>query len=207
MYKNFFTRERTKSLLVGLLLFSLGLVFQHYASIYSLQNAGRFVGDIFLDNLPVVDLNAIIVEGALFIVVASTVIVLAKPRYIIFTLKSVAIFIAIRSFFVAATHLGVYPGQIVPSDGFFGQIYVALNLQAGYFFSAHTGLPFLLGLIFWDERPWRYFFLTVSGLFGVSVLLAHVHYSIDVFAAPFMTYSIYKMSQYLFSDDYKLIES
>jgi hypothetical protein len=94
---------------------------------------------------------------------------------------------------------------VIPSSGFFDQIYVALNLQAGYFLSAHTGLPFLLGLIFWDEHLWRYLFFVISVLFGISVLFAHVHYSIDVFAAPFMTYSIFKMAEYLFSDEYRMI--
>jgi len=205
MYKNFFTKERRRSLLVGFLLLALALIFQHYASIYSDSHSSQFVGDFFLDHLPVIDLNIIIVEGALGVIIGSIILLLLKPRYLIFTLKAVALFIAVRAFFVAVTHLGVYPGQVIPSSGFFDQIYVALNLQAGYFFSAHTGLPFLLGLIFWDERLWRYLFFALAGLFGISVLLAHVHYSIDVFAAPFMTYSIFKMAQYLFSDEYKLI--
>jgi hypothetical protein len=117
----------------------------------------------------------------------------------------VAVFIALRAFFVAATHLGIYPDQIVPGNGFLDRIYVALDLQAGYFFSAHTGLPFLMALIFWDKRFWRCFYFILSGIFGIAVLLAHVHYSIDVFAAPFMTYSIFKLAEYLFKEDYKLI--
>jgi len=122
-------------------------------------------------------------------------------------MKAVAVFIATRAFMISVTHLGVYPGQIVPDPGFFDGIYSALNLQAGYFFSAHTGLPILMALIYWDEKFWRYVFLAFSLIFGISVLLAHVHYSIDVFASPFMTYSIFKLSQYLFSDDYELMNA
>jgi membrane-associated phospholipid phosphatase len=206
-YKDFFTKERVRSLCVALVLLALALTFQYYASAYSTRNANRFVGDIFLDNLPVVNMNGVIIEGALLLIVISMVLVLCKPKYLLFTLKAVAIFIAIRAFFVAVTHLGIYPDQIVPdSNGFLDRIYLALNLQAGYFFSAHTGLPFLLALIFWDKRFWRIFYFIVSAIMGISVLLAHVHYSIDVFAAPFMTYSIFKLAEYLFSDDYKLIE-
>lgn len=178
-----------------------------FANSYSTRTGGNFVGDFFLDNLPVVNLNPIIIEGALLTMLIGIVLLLAKPRYIIFTIKAAAIFITIRSFFVAVTHLGVYPNQIVPSNGFFDQLYVALNLQAGYFFSGHTGLPYLMGLIFWKEKFWRYFFFIVSASFGVSVLLAHIHYSIDVFAAPFMTYSIFKLAQYFFPKDFKLIEN
>ena len=205
-YKDLFTKEKIRSLCVAFLLIALALVFQYYSSAYSTRNSSRFVGDIFLDNLPVVNMNGVIIEGAMFtILVVGAALLLCKPKYILFTLKAVAIFIAIRAFFVAATHLGIYPDQIVPGNDIIDRIYMALDLQAGYFFSAHTGLPFLMALIFWDERLWRYILLSLSFVFGVSVLLAHVHYSIDVFAAPFMTYSIFKLAQYLFPADYKLI--
>ena len=124
----------------------------------------------FLDNLPVVNMNAIIIEGALFMIVLSVILLLREPKYILFAMKAVAIFIAIRAFFVAATHLGIYPDQIVPGNGFLDRIYVGLDLQAGYFFSAHTGLPFLMALIFWDKRFWRYFYFVLSGIFGAAVL-------------------------------------
>jgi hypothetical protein len=204
-YRDFFTKDRIRSLCVAVLLIALALTFQYYASAYSTRNASRFVGDMFLDNLPVVNMNAVIIEGALLVIVISIALLLSEPKYILFTLKAVAVFIALRAFFVAATHLGIYPDQIVPGNGFLDRIYVALDLQAGYFFSAHTGLPFLMALIFWDKRFWRCFYFILSGIFGIAVLLAHVHYSIDVFAAPFMTYSIFKLAEYLFKEDYKLI--
>lgn len=206
-YKEFFTKERVRSLCVAFLLLALALTFQYYSSAYSTRNSSRFVGDIFLDNLPVVNMNAVIIEGALLMILVSVILLLREPEHILFALKAVAVFIAIRAFFVAVTHLGIYPDQIVPdSSGFLDRIYLALNLQAGYFFSAHTGLPFYMALIFWKKRFWRYFYFILSAIFGAAVLLAHVHYSIDVFAAPFMAYSIFKMSEYLFPDDRKLIE-
>jgi hypothetical protein len=204
-YSEFFTRERLRSLLAGILLLALALAFQFYSGIYSVRSAGHFSGDLFLDNLPTVNVNPLIVEGALITIVCGICFVLLQPKYILFTLKTIALFIAIRAFFVAVTHLGIYPTQINPDGGFFDGIYSALNLHAGFFFSAHTGLPFLMALIFWKSRLWRFVFLALAAVFGVSVLLAHVHYSIDVFAAPFMTYSIFKLAEYLFSNDYKLI--
>ena len=130
---------------------------------------------------------------------------LSKPRHILFTMKAVALFIATRSLFVSLTHVGIYPDHIVPGLGFFDGIYLYLNFQTGLFFSGHTGLPFLMALIFWNIPRARFLFISLSFISGIAVLLAHVHYSIDVFAAPFIAYGIFKIARKLFPRDYELI--
>jgi hypothetical protein len=205
-YKTFFTKERIRSFLVALVLLGLAIVFQFYASAYSTRVSSNFVHDLILDNIPIVNLNAIIVEGALAAIAGTILLLLLKPKYILFALKATAIFIATRAVFVAVTHLGIYPGQVNPGPGFFDSIYTGLGLQAGFFFSGHTGLTLLMALVFWDEKFWRYVYIAAAIIFGTSVLFAHIHYTIDVLAAPYMTYAIFKLSQYFFKEDYELIE-
>lgn len=204
-YGTFWNKRNRNSLYVGILFFILALYIQGGASRYSERSATRFVGDVFLDNLPTVNLNFIVVEGALFLTLAIIILLVVRPRYLIFSLKSMSILIVVRSFFVTLTHLGIYPNPIIFDNTFFDRLYLLFNLQGGYFFSGHVGTLFLMALIFWDEKFWRWTFLALSVLMGVVVLLAHIHYSIDVFAAPFMVYGIFRIAQELFPTDYKLI--
>ncbi len=208
--KDLFGPEYRSSLIAALLLLGVSYVAEHFANLYELEYSMRptstYVGDLLLDNLPIVNLNLIIIEGALFSIVLGTLFVLSKPRYVLFSLKAVALFIAIRALFISLTHVGIYPGNIDPGLGFFDGVYTYLNFQTGFFFSGHTGMPFLMALIFWGPSRVRTIFLALSLVFAVAVLLAHIHYSIDVLAAPFMAYGIFKIARSLFPRDYALIK-
>ncbi len=208
--RDLFGREHLPSLISALLLLAAAYVAEHFANLYELEYSLRptstYVGDLLLDNLPAVNLNFLIIEIALFSIVAGLIFVISRPRYLIFTLKALALFIMIRALFISLTHVGIYPESIYPGDGVFAQIYTYLNFQSGFFFSGHTGSPFLMALIFWENVRARAVFLALSLTFGISVLLAHIHYSIDVLAAPFMAYGIYKIALYLFPRDHALIE-
>lgn len=210
--RDVFRGERFFSLLTAFALLATAYGIEHlaneYAFEYSLRSTSNHVGDLILDNLQVINLNFIIIEGALTAIVLGTLfVVFFKPRYLIFTLKAIALFTAIRAVFISLTHVGIYPDHIAPGGGLFDSIYLYLNFETGLFFSGHTGLPFLMAIIFWQIPTARYLFLALSCVGGIAVLLAHVHYSIDVLAAPFMAYSIYRIALYLFPHDHALIES
>lgn len=210
-YRDLFARSRRSSLITALAMLGISFVLAHfayaYALDYSLRPTSTYVGDVLLDNLPIVNLNFLIVEGALFAVFASSLFMLFNPRYILFGLKALALFIASRALSMSLTHLGSYPGHVDPGIGFFDAIYSYLNLQSGFFFSGHTGLPFLAALVFWEHRTVRILFLSLSFVFGIAMLLAHVHYSIDIVAAPFMAYGIFNIAQYFFPRDYEVTVS
>ena len=207
--RDVFSRNKFSSLLGALAMLSVAYVVEHFANIYAFAYSQRptsnYVGDLILDNIPVVDLSFIIIEVALISIVLMTLFVIFKPRYLLFTLKTVALFIIIRAIFISLTHVGIHPENIAPGLGLFDAIYTYLNFQTGLFFSGHTGMPFLVALIFWNNKMVRYVLLSLSFIFAVAVLLAHIHYSIDVFAAPFMAYGIFKIAQYFFQRDYELI--
>lgn len=190
------------NVLMGTVFLAVAFVVNHFANSYTTAHASNYVTDIFLDNLPVMDVHLIFSEGAILFVLILTAILLYEPKYIPFALKSVAVFVLVRSFFLILTHLAppVHEIYINPTD------YIA-RISSGddLFFSAHTGLPFLLAFIFWNQKRQRYFFFICSVIGGAVVLLGHLHYSIDVFSALFISFGIFHICKNLFSKDYKLI--
>jgi membrane-anchored protein YejM (alkaline phosphatase superfamily) len=60
------------------------------------------------------------------------------------------------------------------------------------FFSGHTATLFLLFLTVHGRYVKSLFLLSTIGV-AVCVVLQHVHYTIDVFSAPFFSYAAYRI--------------
>jgi len=189
------------SVLLGFFLLATSLTINYYANLYAIEKAGSSVGDILLNILPVVNTNIIFFEGAIIFLCLLFVLMVYEPKGIPFVVKSVALFVAIRSFFIVLTHFGPDPTRAPFDDNAFLAIFTS---SSDLFFSGHTGLPYLFALIFWQQKNLRWFFLGSSIIAGVSVLLAHYHYTIDVASAFFITYGIFHIARWLFRKDYNL---
>jgi membrane-associated phospholipid phosphatase len=90
------------------------------------------------------------------------------------------------------------PPNLIPLEDPFVQSLSTGVLTRDLFFSGHTSTSFLLFLSS-TGRKMKIFFLICTILVGLLVLLQHVHYSIDVLAAPFYAYTCFKLSSYFTS--------
>ena len=186
------------SLLEAIILFIVGIYATHLASLYAEIRASNYVEDIILSNTRVYDFEFIFVQGAIMLSLFVVALCLRFRKAAPFLIKTISLFMIIRAMFVSLTHIGPYPLKLTLESGALGFITQGNDL----FFSGHTGLPFLIALIFWDHIYLRILFLISSGIFGVIVLLSHLHYSIDVFSAFFITYTIYHIALAFFHKDY-----
>lgn len=210
-YKHYFAnREFVVSALASAALLVVSLFVNFYAVVYATDSASNSVTDIVLSNIRVFDVNGIFVYGAIILWFFIILLSFHEPRRLPFILKTTALFILIRSVFISLTHIGPFPSHIEPNLlSFLDNSKFGLSFFFGndLFFSGHTGIPFLMALIFWRNKILRYAFITASVIFGLAVLLAHVHYSIDVLAAFFITYTIYHIAGWLFKKDKKIFEN
>ena len=188
------------SVIFGIVFLFASLVLAFFAIIYATDSASGPVTDLILSNIPVFDVDGLFVYGpTIFWIIVLAFLIFSVPERIPFSLKSIALFVVIRSVFISLTHIGPFPTHIqINPSGIFGVFTSGNDL----FFSGHTGLPFLMAMIFWDKAKMRWFCFASSVFFGAVVLMGHLHYSIDVFAAFFITYAIFNMALHLFRRDY-----
>lgn len=170
----------------------------YYAGMYATKHASNSVTDIILSNIPVFDVEAIFVYGSFFLIVFVSALLIVQPKYIPFTLHSLTLFIVIRSIFISLTHIGPFPSQTILDLGNISNKFI---FGGDMFFSGHTGIPFLMALVFWRVKHLRYLFIIWSVMFGVTSLLGHLHYTIDVLSAFFITYTIFHIAEIVFKKE------
>ena len=200
-----FWKEKTfiLSVALGLLLLAASFGVNSFANGFTASHASNSVNDIILDNIPVYNVSLIFLEGGILFILILIIILLLEPKFIPFTIKTIALFVVMRSLFMILTHLAppAHDFILVPNN-------FLERLLAGsgedLFFSGHTGLPFLMGFVFWDHKFFRWFFFLASAIGGIAGLLGHLHYSIDVFSALFISFGIFHLATHFFPRDYKL---
>ncbi len=188
------------SLAASLVLLLASLVVNFYGALYAAERASNSLTDMILSNTRVYDVDFLFIYGPILFWIGVAALLVFNPQCIPFTLKSIALFVLIRSLFITLTHIGPFPETVIIDSNFIRHFTFGGDL----FFSGHTGLPFLLALLFWHRRNLRLIFIFTAILFGAVVLMGHLHYTIDVVSAFFITYGIHRMAELLFKDDHHI---
>ncbi len=192
-------RSFLKSATLATVLLLISLVINYFAGSYATQRASNSVSDLILSNIRVFDVDGFFVYGAFLFWGFMGFLFLLEPQKIPFAFKSIALLVIIRALFITLTHIGPYPNQVpINSD-----ILSKFSPGGDLFFSGHTGLPFLMALIYWQHKTLRVLFIVIAIIFGIVVLMGHLHYTIDVLSAFFITYAIYRLAEIFFKEDKK----
>lgn len=113
-----------------------------------------------------------------------------EPRVLLTAINSYTIMLALRAAAMFMLPLEP-PATMIPlNDPFVETFGSGALLTKDLFFSGHTATLFLLYLNT-KSNTLRKIFGVSAILVAVAVILQHVHYSADVFAAPFFAYTAY----------------
>jgi len=190
--------ENKGKILISLLFLIIASILDYISGNYVRTAKVVTAPDLILDYIPPINLSFIFVWfylAVFFIIILYPLI--SKPKKIHYFLGLISSFILVRGIFIIFTHLKT-PVEAIPAT--FPLIFQFLRFENDMFFSGHTGLPFLAFLMFRKENKiLAYFMLFSSIIMAITVLLMHQHYSIDVFAAFFITYGVYKIGDRIFN--------
>lgn len=209
IYKNFFADKKIMLYtLSAFWLLAISVIVNFYAWRYASISQSNAVTDLILSNIPTYNVDYLFVYGTFVAFIWLLLYCGKNPFQVPYIIKTVALFVLIRCWFIILTHIGPDPSVIyTTTETTWTTIFSHFSFSWDLFFSGHTWLPFLLALLFWKNKILRYVCLFITIAFAVIVLLGHLHYSIDVLSAFFIAYGIYHMSMKFFSKEKKYFDS
>lgn len=132
-----------------------------------------------------------------FLIMYSTVLIaiislLQSPKALILGLQSYTLMLVIRTLAMYSIPLEA-PATILPLiDPLVSEVGVGKLMTKDLFFSGHTATIYIMYLVS-QKKSYRVMFLIATIVIGMAVVVQHVHYSVDVIAAPFFGYGVYRI--------------
>ena len=190
-------KEHKWLILVSIAILVVATFLNKAAGMYADVMGDAAVGDIILSNFGPYDFSLLFVWGYMIIVALLFIYPLFfEVGKLARVISQFSLLVVVRAIFICLTHLKVMHDAIVPTFPWFIKIF-RISFHNDLFFSGHTAFAFLGFLMFKGKIRW--FFLVSSFVMAFTVLAMHQHYSIDVFAAFFITYGSFKFGKWVFS--------
>lgn len=122
--------------------------------------------------------------------------IIKQPEKLMIAIQTYVLMVFLRGIAMYLTPFNAPDKIILLHDPFVQLFGKGEILTKDLFFSGHTGTLFLLFLLV-ENKYLKTIFLAATILVGSAVLLQHVHYSVDVFVAPFVAYGSFRIIKVL----------
>jgi hypothetical protein len=166
------------------------------------ENRSAFVfNDPVLALLTPVDLTHLIFFITYFTIGVAFTIFIDQPVKILWLFNSYFFLMVTRSFTIWLIPFAPPEKMIIMPDPVVEYLTGVSNpIIHDLFYSGHTATMFLFFLLA-DEKIYKRLFLVSTILVATCILWQHVHYSVDVFAAPFFSYLCFLMAKKTYNRD------
>ena len=188
--ENYKLKSIQYQLLFSVVILAIALYFYSDFLNYVEAREGFSFNDPVLDLIDPINLTWLIFIAIYVSLFSGILILIRNPVRLVTAIQIYIFLILIRIVAMYSVPFDPPPGMISLNDPFVQFFGTGKLLTKDLFFSGHTATLFLLYLVI-DKKPFKRMFLLLTMIVAVSVVVQHVHYFIDVLAAPFFTYGCY----------------
>ncbi|MGB5850005.1 MAG: phosphatase PAP2-related protein [Ignavibacteriaceae bacterium] len=192
-WKELITNRRTELIITVLFLAVILFIFPNFLAFVE-ERQGVILADPILELFNPIDLTWLTFALIYISLIVAIFIFAAKPEILLLALQSYSLLVIFRMMVMYSAPLDAPEKLILLNDPFVQFFGSGEVLTKDLFFSGHTATLFLLFLLS-DKKQLKIIFLISTVLVGIAVLLQHVHYTIDVLAAPFFAYASYRIAK------------
>ncbi|MBZ0184348.1 MAG: phosphatase PAP2 family protein [Melioribacteraceae bacterium] len=194
-WKNYFRINRNRNFFISTLIFVSLILFFFTNFLQFVENREGFsFRDPILVLFNPIDLTwlifAMIYSGLIFALIS----LFKSPRILSTALLTYGIMVLIRIISMYSLPLNPPETMIALEDPFVEFFGGGKTLTKDLFFSGHTATSFIFYLTSVNKKI-KMLFLILTVIMGLSVLLMHVHYTVDVVAAPLASFASYRISK------------
>lgn len=187
-----FLKSKKNKIELGITLILLVVVLTSLANFLNFVEArqGVVLPDPILELFNPINLTWLTFALIYISLIVAIATLIKNPKQLMFAIQVYTSMVAVRIFAMYLLPLDPPANMIILHDPlveFFG---TGQTLTKDLFFSGHTATLFILFLVS-EKRLYKTIFLISTIVVAIAVLLQHVHYTIDVFAALFFSYACY----------------
>ena len=181
----------TEPVVTLILLIATLIFFTHFINAVEARN-GVELNDPVLKLFHPIDLSGFIFSIIYLSIIIGLITLLVDPKRLVIALQVYTLIVMVRIITLYLTPLNA-PGNMIPLiDPIVNNFGTGQLLTKDLFFSGHTATMFFLFLVS-ENKKIKLIFLLGFVIIAIAVLLQHVHYTIDVVAAPFFTYTAFRI--------------
>ena len=156
------------------------------------RRQGAVLEDPVLIRFPAIDLTWITFLVIYAGIIVALVVLIRHPRRLLLVFQGYALMALLRMVSMYLAPFDAPPGIIELRDPFVEFFGGGRTLTRDLFFSGHTSTMFLLFLNM-PGKTLKIIYACCTIVVGSCVVLQHVHYTVDVVAAPFFAYGAYRI--------------
>ena len=184
-------KNLTEFIITAIIVTAVIIAFSHFLHFIE-QRDGVVLNDPILKSFNPIDLTWLIFALIYLSLIIFVITTFSKPNKLLISFQAYGLMLIFRTIAMYLTPFEA-PEKIILLDDPFVQFFAKGDiLTKDLFFSGHTGTLFLLFLLA-ENKTLKSIFLILTLLVGTAVLLQHVHYSIDVFVAPFVAFASHRI--------------